>query len=78
MNMIVNVNIRMNKKYNIKMYKIVHSFYYTFRAWRYSKMKNLNKLRQELLVMDTLEIKPNYSQLAREHECDWRTILCVD
>ena len=37
-------------------------------------MKNLNKLRQELLVMDTLEIKPNYSELAREHECDRRTI----
>ena len=37
-------------------------------------MKNLNKLRQELIIMDTLEIKPNYSELAREHECDRRTI----
>lgn len=38
------------------------------------KKKNIVKLRQELLVMETLNIKPNYSELARIHECDRRTV----
>ena len=37
-------------------------------------MKELNKLKQELLIMKTENIKPNYSELARLHECDRRTI----
>ena len=27
--------------------------------------ENIKKLRQEILIMDTLNIKPNYSELAR-------------
>ena len=30
-------------------------------------MKELNKLKQELLIMKTENIKPNYSELARFH-----------
>ena len=37
-------------------------------------MKEVNKLKQELLIMKTENIKPNYSELARLHECDRRTI----
>lgn len=37
-------------------------------------MKELNKLKQELLIMKTENMKPNYSELARLHECDRRTI----
>lgn len=37
-------------------------------------MKELNKLKQELLIMKAEKIKPNYSELARLHECDWRTV----
>ena len=36
--------------------------------------ENIKKLRQEILIMDTLNIKPNYSELARIHKCDRRTI----
>lgn len=38
------------------------------------KKGNIVKLRQELLVMETLNIKPNYSELARIYECDRRTV----
>ena len=38
------------------------------------KKENIVKLRQELLVMETLNIKPNYSELARIYECDRRTV----
>ena len=38
------------------------------------KKENIVKLRQELLVMGTLNIKPNYSELARIYECDRRTV----
>ena len=37
-------------------------------------MKEFNKLKQELLIMKTNNIKPNYSELARIHECDRRTV----
>ena len=37
-------------------------------------MKELNKLKQELLILKTENIKPNYSELARLHKCDRRTI----
>lgn len=37
-------------------------------------MKELNKLKQELLIMKTENIKPNYSELARLHDCDRRTV----
>ena len=38
------------------------------------KKENIEKLRQELLVMQTLNIKPNYSDLARIYKCDRRTV----
>ena len=38
------------------------------------KTENIVKLRQEMLVMETLNIKPNYSELARIYECDRRTV----
>lgn len=38
------------------------------------KKENIVKLRQELLIMGTLNIKPNYSELARIYECDRRTV----
>lgn len=38
------------------------------------KKENIVKLGQELLVMETLNIKPNYSELARIYECDKRTV----
>ena len=41
-------------------------------------MKNLNKLKQELLIMKTNNIKPNYSELARLHRCDRRTVKKYD
>lgn len=60
------------------MYKNVHSFCYTFnRKWRYN-MKELNKLKQELMILKTNGIKPNYSELARLHNCDRRTIKKYD
>lgn len=36
-------------------------------------MRELNKLKQELLIMKTNNIKPNYAELARIHNCDYRT-----
>ena len=37
-------------------------------------MRELNKLKQELLIMKTNNIKPNYAELARIHNCDYRTV----
>lgn len=37
-------------------------------------MKDLNRLKQELLIMKTEGIKPNYAELARLHNCDYRTV----
>lgn len=37
-------------------------------------MKELNKLKQELMIMKTEGIKPNYAELARIHNCDYRTV----
>ena len=37
-------------------------------------MRELNKLKQELLIMKTEGIKPNYAELARIHNCDYRTV----
>lgn len=38
-------------------------------------MKNkFDIIRKELVILDGLDIKPNYAQLARNHNCDWRTI----
>ena len=34
----------------------------------------INNLRGELSIMDSLDIKPNYSALARKYDMDWRTI----
>ena len=34
----------------------------------------MEKLRKELLFMDMNEMKPNYAELARKHEIDWRTV----
>lgn len=39
-----------------------------------SKEEKLNELKQELLIMKTLEIKPNYSELSRKYGFDRRTI----
>lgn len=33
-----------------------------------------DKLRKELVILNGLDIKPNYAELARQHKCDWRTI----
>lgn len=41
-------------------------------------MKELNKLKQELMIMKTNGIKPNYSELARLHKCDRRTVRKYD
>ena len=41
-------------------------------------MRDFNKLKQELLIMKTNNIKPNYSELARIHECDRRTVKKYD
>lgn len=38
------------------------------------KEENIVKIRQELLIMETLNIKPNCSELARIYDCDPRTI----
>jgi transposase len=37
-------------------------------------MKNKEKLLQEVTLLKMNEIKPNYSELARMHECDRRTV----
>ena len=37
-------------------------------------IKKVEKLKQELLIMKTLNIKPNYSELARIYKMDRRTI----
>ena len=34
----------------------------------------MNELRKELVIMKELEIKPNYSELARKYNCDPRTV----
>ena len=41
-------------------------------------MRELNKLKQELLIMKTNNIKPNYAELARIHNCDYRTVKKYD
>lgn len=37
-------------------------------------MKNIKELRKELVIMKELEIKPNYAELARKYNCDYRTV----
>ena len=41
-------------------------------------MEKFYQLKQELLVMKTYNIKPNYSELARIHKCDRRTVKKYD
>lgn len=41
-------------------------------------MEKLNELKQELLIMKTSNIKRNYSELARIHKCDRRTVKKYD
>ena len=36
--------------------------------------ENLNKVRSDILVLETLGIKPNYSELSRIYNIDRRTI----
>ena len=36
--------------------------------------KKIEKLKQELLIMKTLNIKPNYSELSKIYKLDRRTI----
>ena len=33
-----------------------------------------DNLRKELVILNGLDIKPNYAELARKHNCDWRTV----
>lgn len=35
---------------------------------------NIEKLRKELMILKSLDIKPNYSQIAKRYNCDWRTV----
>lgn len=37
-------------------------------------MKDLEKLLQEITIYKMNDIKPNYSELARLHDCDRRTV----
>lgn len=39
-----------------------------------TKEEKINKLKQELLIMKTLDLKPNYSELSRKYNIDRRTI----
>lgn len=34
----------------------------------------LNDLRKELVILKELDIKPNYAELARKYQCDYRTV----
>ena len=34
----------------------------------------MNELRKELVILRELEIKPNYAELARKYNCDYRTV----
>ena len=78
MYILVNDKIKMYKKCNIKMHNIVHFLlYFQYKKWRYN-MEDLNKLKQELMIMKTENIKPNYSELARLHKCDRRTVKKYD
>ena len=36
--------------------------------------EKIEKLKQELLIMKSLKIKPNYAELSRIYKCDRRTI----
>lgn len=65
----------MYKKYKIKMYKNIHSFSlcYTY-FYGGIAMKEKEKLLQEVTLLKMNELKPNYSELSRIHECDRRTI----
>lgn len=71
----VNDKIRMYKKYKIKTYKNIHSFSlcYTY-FYGGIAMKEKEKLLQEVTLLKMNELKPNYSELSRIHECDRRTI----
>ena len=41
-------------------------------------MREKNKLKQELMILKKNELKPNYSELARIHKCDRRTVKKYD
>ena len=57
------------------MHNFVHSFCYTFnRIWRYN-MKELNKLKQELLIMKTENIKPNYSDFKKKKTIGFNSLV---
>lgn len=34
----------------------------------------INNLQGELILMDSMGIKPNYAQLAKKYDMDWRTV----
>lgn len=40
--------------------------------------EKIKKIKQELLVMKTLNIKPNFSELSRIYKVDRRTIKCYN
>ena len=34
----------------------------------------VNNLQGELIIMDSMDIKPNYAALGRKYGMDWRTV----
>ena len=65
----INDKIRMYEKSKITMYK--HTFFFVYFYWRYTKME---KLITQLRILKEMNLKPNYSALAREYGCDRRTV----
>ena len=53
--------IRMYEKSKITMYK--HTFFFVYFLWRYTKME---KLIAQLRILKEMNLKPNYSALARQ------------
>ena len=42
------------------------------------KREKIQELRKEMLILDTLKIKPNYSDLSRRYHVDRRTVKKYD
>jgi len=58
------------------MYKNLHAYLINFCMLNYLRGETyMNKnLKGELIIMDTLNIKPNYAELGRKYGMDWRTV----
>ena len=37
------------------------------------KVKNIRELRKELVILKEMETKPNFADLGRQYDCDYRT-----